>query len=423
MNAAITPAGDVDWYKFTVGASGGSSAVIETDGASGDTELWLYGPNSSTTQIAYDDDNGNGAFSRITRASLAAGTYYAKVMEYGNNATIGAYTFKASWGEGGPIALSNGQTVSGLSGVQGSTRYYQISVPSGQTALAVKISGGTGDCDLYLRYASVPTLTEYNARPYLSGTLELVTQPLPATGTWYIMLRGYSAYSGVSLQVEYSQDVLPTSLLSALSGALGYRLDDKYSQGRKPLGYLSAGWTYGIDISLILYIDLADYAQVTYEGWNGDWVTLWGRANGAALGASALPVTLGVLQREFSTTELPDREFPWETSIFGGTIGPLSVSALNTSDLTFSPGDISFDAVEANASWWAFSLTTGSISAELRRWTLDAAVANSIVPGLGVVQIVNSLKTHLISRVDSNSSIVWALPVRSTANDKTDAGN
>lgn len=71
QNRSIHQAGNVDWAKFTIGASGASNVRIETDGASGDTEMWLYGPNSSTTQKDYDDDDGNGAFSLITQTSLA----------------------------------------------------------------------------------------------------------------------------------------------------------------------------------------------------------------------------------------------------------------------------------------------------------------------------------------------------------------
>jgi hypothetical protein len=325
------------------------------------------------------------------------------------------------------ITLSSGGRLTGISDVQGGIKYYMINVPTGQTALSVKISGGSGNCDLYVRYAALPTSTEYYIRPYLNGNLELANITAPAAGAWYIMLRGASSYSNVSLQVEYGQDLLTTSLLYALSGALGYRLDSEYYQGRKIMTYVSAGWTYGIDISLVVYLDLADYVQVTEEGWNGNWVTIWGRSNFGAFGASALPVTLGVLERAFSSTELPDREFPLETSIFGGTIGPVSVSFLNTSDGNFSPADFSLEAVEVNASWWAFSVTTPSISVEIQRSNLDAlfsnALVNTVVPGAYVTtQFINFLITHLVGNIGQNSSFVWAVPVR-VPSDMTDASN
>lgn len=90
---SIRPVGDVDWVKFTL--NGPREISLYTDGSSGDTELWLY--NSSLQEIGYDDDSGNGYFSWIRRLcqnnqQLPAGTYYAKVSEYGNDEEITSYT-------------------------------------------------------------------------------------------------------------------------------------------------------------------------------------------------------------------------------------------------------------------------------------------------------------------------------------------
>ncbi|MFN3302356.1 MAG: PPC domain-containing protein [Roseateles sp.] len=48
-------------------------------------------------------------------------------------------------------ALTQGVTVTGLSGAAGSTRDYTLVVPSGATGLSFTLSGGTGDADLYVR--------------------------------------------------------------------------------------------------------------------------------------------------------------------------------------------------------------------------------------------------------------------------------
>ena len=51
---SIGTTADVDWVSFTVDQS--APVVIETRGvAGGDTRMWLYGPDSSTTEFAYDD--------------------------------------------------------------------------------------------------------------------------------------------------------------------------------------------------------------------------------------------------------------------------------------------------------------------------------------------------------------------------------
>jgi hypothetical protein len=99
VSASIEPAGDVDWYWFRVEER--SWVRIETSGNQGDTEIWLYGPNSSTNLLEYDDDTEPGFFSRIVRTNetaLLPGTYYVKVAEYGGNNPIPAYNFTVTWG-------------------------------------------------------------------------------------------------------------------------------------------------------------------------------------------------------------------------------------------------------------------------------------------------------------------------------------
>jgi len=89
---SLVPTGDVDWKYFVLSST--SDVTLETVGPSGDTEMWLY--NSSLTQIAYDDDSGEGALSKIVKTNLAPGTYYAKVSEYGNDAQIASYEWSFS---------------------------------------------------------------------------------------------------------------------------------------------------------------------------------------------------------------------------------------------------------------------------------------------------------------------------------------
>jgi len=90
-------------------------------------------------------------------------------------------------------------TKSSLSGASGSWQHYPITVPAGSSTLTVKMSGGTGDGDLYVRSGSQPTTTAYNCRPYLSGNAETCTINTPAAGTWYVSIQAYTAFSGVTL--------------------------------------------------------------------------------------------------------------------------------------------------------------------------------------------------------------------------------
>lgn len=107
-------------------------------------------------------------------------------------------------GGGGGGVLSNNVPVTGLSGAKSSLTYFTLDVPAGSTNLSFTMSGGSGDADLYVKFGSQPTTSSYNCRPYKSGNNETCTFAAPSTGTYYVMIRGYSSYSGVSLNGAFT---------------------------------------------------------------------------------------------------------------------------------------------------------------------------------------------------------------------------
>jgi len=81
---------DVDWVFFTLSLT--SNVTIATSGQSGDTQMYLYNSTGvPSSYIAYNDDGGVGAFSRIFRSDLPPDTYYVRVREYGSNSEIPSY--------------------------------------------------------------------------------------------------------------------------------------------------------------------------------------------------------------------------------------------------------------------------------------------------------------------------------------------
>lgn len=98
--------------------------------------------------------------------------------------------------------LQDGVTKSGLSGSSGSEAFYTFNVGNGVSKVTFTMSGGSGDADLYVRANAQPTLSTYDCRPYKNGNNEVCTVNNPSAGTFHIMLRGYSAYSGVSLKAQ-----------------------------------------------------------------------------------------------------------------------------------------------------------------------------------------------------------------------------
>jgi hypothetical protein len=79
-----------------------------------------------------------------------------------------------------------------------------MTVGSGKTSLSFVMTGGTGDGDLYVKRGSAPTTTSYDCRPYLTGNNESCNFTNPLSGTWYVTIRGYAAYSGVSLTGDFT---------------------------------------------------------------------------------------------------------------------------------------------------------------------------------------------------------------------------
>jgi hypothetical protein len=94
MNAAIDPAGDVDYFSITVDA--GDVLNFETlPGDVGDTQMNLY-DTDGVTVLEFDDDDGQGLYSLIEGYEFpAAGTYYVAINEFGNNGT-GTYILSTS---------------------------------------------------------------------------------------------------------------------------------------------------------------------------------------------------------------------------------------------------------------------------------------------------------------------------------------
>ena len=100
--------------------------------------------------------------------------------------------------------LTNGVAVTGLAAATGGQLNYTMAVPAGATNLTFTMAGGTGDADMYVKFGSAPTTSSYDCRPYASGNSESCSFATPSTGTYYVMLNGYSAFSGVSLTGAYT---------------------------------------------------------------------------------------------------------------------------------------------------------------------------------------------------------------------------
>lgn len=99
--------------------------------------------------------------------------------------------------------LENGVAKTGLAASAGSDLTFTMDVPAGATNISFAMSGGTGDADMYVKFGSAPTDSSYDCRPYKTGNTESCNRT-DAGGTYYVRIKAYSTFSGVSLTGSYT---------------------------------------------------------------------------------------------------------------------------------------------------------------------------------------------------------------------------
>jgi serine protease len=187
LNSGTTSPGS-DTYEFFQGTS------MATPHVAGVVALMLS-RNSALTP-----DEVETRLKSSTRAFPAScsqcGTGIVNALAAVNAATGG--------GGGGGSELQNGVAVANLSGASGAELRYTMNVPAGASNLQFQISGGSGDADLYVRFGSAPTTSTYSCRPYLNGNNETCTFAAPQAGTYHVLVRGYSAFSGLTVRGSFT---------------------------------------------------------------------------------------------------------------------------------------------------------------------------------------------------------------------------
>ncbi|QMV13045.1 M28 family metallopeptidase [Vibrio spartinae] len=98
--------------------------------------------------------------------------------------------------------LKVGKPLTGLSGNASAQSWYTFELPESRS-FKISISGGRGDADLYVKYGAKAGTRSYDCRPYKTGNNESCSFDRAAAGTYSIMLRGYSDYSGITLEATF----------------------------------------------------------------------------------------------------------------------------------------------------------------------------------------------------------------------------
>jgi len=260
-----TPGGEVVPTVATAAASGVTSTTATTggdvvsDGGATPTERGIVYSTEPDPTLAtgtrVTSGSGMGGFSVGLSGLNPSTTYF--VRAYAINTTGTGYGSQISFTTQSIPAtpLSNNVPLTGRSGTAGSVAYFVLSVPVGQASLTVQTSGGTGDCDLYVRRAEFPTLFEWDGSSTSSGNDESVEISNPQAGNYYIMLHAFQAYSGVSLIGTY------TDLVVTLPSVVTSLIDTITTKSAVTGGYVTSSGGATVIERGVVY-DTAEFATV-----------------------------------------------------------------------------------------------------------------------------------------------------------------
>lgn len=217
---------DYEYYNGT------SMATPHVSGVA--TLVWSYHPECSAAQV-------RNALKMTAEDLGTAGrdNYYG----YGLVNAVAAKTFLDASCDGptDPVdptptngVLVNGVAKTGLTGAASEELHFSFDVPQGATNLGFVMNGGTGDADLYVQYGAAPTTSNYDCRPYKSGNSESCPITNVQSGTYYAMVKGYSAFSGVSLTASYTASTgggTPPTTPADYINADNYNIPDNKTTG------------------------------------------------------------------------------------------------------------------------------------------------------------------------------------------------
>ena len=100
-------------------------------------------------------------------------------------------------------ALTNG-VAKAISGAAGSSQVWTLAVPAGATGLKFVSAGGSGDADMYVKFGSAPTTTSFDCKSEGGTNAETCNIATAQAGTYHVLIKGYSAFSGATLTGSYT---------------------------------------------------------------------------------------------------------------------------------------------------------------------------------------------------------------------------
>ncbi|SFD72090.1 S8 family serine peptidase [Pseudoalteromonas denitrificans] len=164
---------------------GGNNATNTISGTS------MAAPHVAGAVALYLDENANLSPAQIANKLAADAT--PNVVSDPKTGSPNRLVYTE--GEGAP---GDGLKVT-LSGAKNSDSAYTYDVPAGTAKLTVKLTGGSGDADLYIKHGITPLPFDSDCASETQGNSETCIINNPKAGTWHISVYGYQAFSNVTL--------------------------------------------------------------------------------------------------------------------------------------------------------------------------------------------------------------------------------
>lgn len=185
---------------ISASTTAGQAKDVTLDGLVGNGGNVVYSlgtpPSHGTVTIA-----GNVA-TYTPAADYSGADSFTYRVSYGRAVREATVSMTVEAGGTSVTELTNKVAVTGVGGAAGSSRMFSIVVPAGARMLNLMTYGGTGNASLYVGRDFQPTTTVHGFKSVRPGNNETVRIPRPAAGAYYLLVKGETNFSGLSVQAR-----------------------------------------------------------------------------------------------------------------------------------------------------------------------------------------------------------------------------
>jgi len=199
---------------WTPATAGDALRYMNDPALAGDYDYYPTRYTGTSDNGVLSIQKGAAIFYRANTVYLTPGSTFSEARGATAQAATDLYgataasAINAAWtavGVSAPPTWTVIDSKTNLSAGRGSSLNYTYATPAGATAMKFETIGGTGDADLYVKWGSAPTTQSYDCRSAGATSSEGCTINGAKSGTYYVMIKAYTAFSGVTYKVSSGQ--------------------------------------------------------------------------------------------------------------------------------------------------------------------------------------------------------------------------